>query len=208
MIRQPSKRSLCNGFQQFLGLFQQPPRDNSKSFHCLTQRQIQDCCNIQGGALCDNSHYYHNDLQLVCCSSPRSTSATGCNFSITCILLGILRSSLECHFVKNTFAQQFCFLLKNLDFRNNRIRGNSDFLWNFFVNYNIDTTIFAHIKMGIVLILTCLIDRQTNSKYRSSKNVLTSSTIVQNHILKYCIIFRISLIPHRQTGLDIKYENL
>ena len=131
MIRQPSKRSLCNGFQQFLGLFQQPPRDNSKSFHCLTRRQIQDCCNIQGGALCDNSHYYHNDLQLVCCSSPRSTSATGCNFSITCILLGILRSSLECHFVKNTFAQQFCFLLKNLDFRNNRIRGNSDFLWNF-----------------------------------------------------------------------------
>ena len=41
------------------------------------QRRIQDCCHIQGGALCDNS-YYHKELQLGCSSSPRSVSS---NFS-------------------------------------------------------------------------------------------------------------------------------
>ena len=45
------------------------------------QRRIEDCCNIQDGALCDNSwrllavNYYHKALHLGCCSSPISASA-------------------------------------------------------------------------------------------------------------------------------------
>ena len=35
------------------------------------QRQIQDCCSIHAGALCDK---YHKVLHLECCSSPRSAS--------------------------------------------------------------------------------------------------------------------------------------
>ena len=44
------------------------------------QRRIQDCCNIQDGALCDNSqqlpavNYYYKALHLGCCSSPRSAA--------------------------------------------------------------------------------------------------------------------------------------
>ena len=44
------------------------------------QRRIQDYCNIQGAALCENSewlsavNYYHKQLQPECCSSYRSTS--------------------------------------------------------------------------------------------------------------------------------------
>ena len=34
------------------------------------QARIQDCCNIQGGALCDNSYY--KELHLECYSSPSS----------------------------------------------------------------------------------------------------------------------------------------
>ena len=44
------------------------------------QSWIQDCCNIQDGALCDNNQrleaisYYHKALHLGCCSSPRCAS--------------------------------------------------------------------------------------------------------------------------------------
>ena len=34
------------------------------------QARIQDCCNIQGGALCDNSYY--KELHLGCYSNPSS----------------------------------------------------------------------------------------------------------------------------------------
>ena len=34
------------------------------------QRQIQDCCNIQGEAV----NYYHKELHRGCCSSPTSAS--------------------------------------------------------------------------------------------------------------------------------------
>ena len=46
------------------------------SFHHNTSCKIQGCCNIQDGALCDNSkrlpavNYYHKALYLECCSSP------------------------------------------------------------------------------------------------------------------------------------------
>ena len=44
------------------------------------QRRILDCCNIQSGALCDNSqrleavNYCRKELHLGCCSNPRSAS--------------------------------------------------------------------------------------------------------------------------------------
>ena len=47
------------------------------------QRRIQNCCNIQDGALCDNIlrlpavNYYHRALHRGCFSSPRSASAYG-----------------------------------------------------------------------------------------------------------------------------------
>ena len=43
-------------------------------------RQIEGCCDIQDGVLCDNSYrlpavnYYHKALHLGCGSSPRSAS--------------------------------------------------------------------------------------------------------------------------------------
>ena len=52
------------------------------SFLTLLHRQIQDCCNFQDGALCDNTkrlpavNYYHKALHLGCYSSPRSASVT------------------------------------------------------------------------------------------------------------------------------------
>ena len=42
---------------------------------------VLDCCNIQDGALYDNSsrlevvNYYNKELHLGCCSNPRSASA-------------------------------------------------------------------------------------------------------------------------------------
>ena len=53
---------------------------SGKILNTPKQKRIQDCCNIQGGALCDNSsrlpaaNYYHKELQLGCCSSPRPVS--------------------------------------------------------------------------------------------------------------------------------------
>ena len=44
------------------------------------QVRIWDCCNIQDGALCDNSqrlpavNYYHKALHVGSCSNPRSAS--------------------------------------------------------------------------------------------------------------------------------------
>ena len=55
------------------------------------QRQIQDCCNIQDGALCDNSqwlkavNYYYKVLHLGCCSSIRS--ASGITFILWILVL-------------------------------------------------------------------------------------------------------------------------
>ena len=52
------------------------------------QRRIQDCCNIQGGALCDNSqrlkavNYYQRVFHLGCCSSSRYASGFALQFSV------------------------------------------------------------------------------------------------------------------------------
>ena len=72
------------------------------------QRRIWDCCNIQDGALCDNSerlvtvqpltiitptvNYYHEELHLVCCSSPRSASGL-CN--VKKVTTGIKENTLQ-----------------------------------------------------------------------------------------------------------------
>ena len=51
-----------------------PNRSRKASLLCKRgdQRRIQGCCNIQDGALCDNS--YHRAPHLGCCSSPRPRS--------------------------------------------------------------------------------------------------------------------------------------
>ena len=52
------------------------------------QRWISGCCNIQDGALSDNSkrlpaiNYYHKPLDLGCCSSPRSASGVVISSSV------------------------------------------------------------------------------------------------------------------------------
>ena len=63
------------------------------------------CCNIQDGALCDNSwrlkaiNYYHKALHLGCCSSPRSASGkkeslTTSKFSSLFIMKSLLNVNL------------------------------------------------------------------------------------------------------------------
>ena len=69
----------------------------------LYQRRIQDCCNIQGKALCDNSqllsavNYYHKVLHVGYGSSPRLASA--------------LRSTLNAIFVPQLSSSNCLFYI-------------------------------------------------------------------------------------------------
>ena len=83
------------------------------------QRRIQGCCNIQDGALCDNSlllpdaSHYHKVLHLGCCNSPRSASG-----GVSQWLAGCVRglNSEKCQTLKNgnpnIFGQKY-FLVKS-----------------------------------------------------------------------------------------------
>ena len=74
---------------------------------CLNA-EVDDCCNIQDGALCDNSrqmealNYYHNALHLGCFSSPRSTSMI-----ILLVLFDFFRENRYC--VRLYFPNICCF---------------------------------------------------------------------------------------------------
>ena len=64
------KNSTKIAYQRYIHLF-------TKDTYYLNSilRRIYDCCNIQGRAHCEVVNYYHKELHLGCCSSPRSSSA-------------------------------------------------------------------------------------------------------------------------------------